>query len=384
MPRTNFKMKKYILFSLVISSLLIACQPEEETSLMKLEKERDAFVTQIDSINELLKVVEGQIAEKDTTKKPPLVDVMSLSAQSFNHYFKVQGNVEAEKSATLYPETQGLIRSIKVKEGQRVSAGQTLMVLDNEIVAKNIVEVETNLNLAKDIFERQERLWNQNIGSELQYLEAKNRKESLENTIATLRKQQSMAIVKAPFTGVVDQIYPKVGEMGSPMTPAMKIVNLSKLSAKADVSEKYLSKVKNGSLVTVSFGEGLDTIQGKVSRIGSSINPANRTFEITVDFIEKSEFLRPNLMAEIEINDFSVDEAIVVPSSYLLQDIEGNSFVYSVDNTQGKPIARKKVIETGMAYKGITHVRNGLSGSETIITEGARKLVDGKEIRLEE
>ena len=376
-------MKNHIILSIGAAILLASCQPTEETSLSKLKEKKTTFETQIDSINELLISVISEIALLDTVKKAPLVASTSIERSDFNHYFRVQGNVESDKNATLFPETQGLIKAIYVKEGQNVSKGQKLLALDNDIIANNIAEVETSLSLATDVFQRQERLWNQNIGSELQFLEAKNRKESLEKTIATLRKQQSMAVLRAPFSGVVDKIFPKVGEMGSPQSRAISVVNLNQLHTKADVSEKYLSKVKSKVPVTVYFGEGLDTISGVISNVGSSINPANRTFEIKVDFKEKSDFLRPNLMAEVEINDFKADSVIVLPSSYILQDIQGDSFVYRVEKKNGKTIAKKNILEPGLSYKGKTMILSGLTGAETLVTDGARKLVDGQEIRID-
>ena len=376
-------MKNHIILSIGAAILLASCQPTEETSLSKLKEKKTTFETQIDSINELLISVISEIALLDTVKKAPLVASTSIERSDFNHYFRVQGNVESDKNATLFPETQGLIKAIYVKEGQNVSKGQKLLALDNDIIANNIAEVETSLSLATDVFQRQERLWDQNIGSELQFLEAKNRKESLEKTIATLRKQRSMAVLRAPFSGVVDKIFPKVGEMGSPQSRAISVVNLNQLHTKADVSEKYLSKVKSKVPVTVYFGEGLDTISGVISNVGSSINPANRTFEIKVDFKEKSDFLRPNLMAEVEINDFKADSVIVLPSSYILQDIQGDSFVYRVEKKNGKTIAKKNILEPGLSYKGKTMILSGLTGAETLVTDGARKLVDGQEIRID-
>jgi membrane fusion protein (multidrug efflux system) len=375
-------MKNHTILSLSVALFLVACQPPEETSLEKLIEKKENFENSIDSINGLLIAINTEIGLLDTLKKSPLVASALVGRSEFNHYFKVQGNVESDKSATLFPETQGIVKAIYVKEGQQVSAGQNLLALDNDIIASNISEVETSLSLATEMFERQERLWNQNIGSEMQFIEAKSRKESMEKTIATLRKQQSMAVLKAPFSGVVDKIYPKIGEMGSPMSPAVSVVNLNELHAVADVSEKYLIKVKPNAPVRISFGEGMETLNGNIKNIGATINPANRTFEIKVGFAQKADFLRPNLMAEVEINDFKADSAIVIPSSNILQDIDGNSFVYCVMQEGSKHIAKKAIVNPGITYKGKTMILSGLNGGESIVTEGARKLVDGKEIRL--
>jgi membrane fusion protein (multidrug efflux system) len=377
-------MKNYIILSLSAAMFLVACQPAQvtETSLDKLVQKRDSIQGVLNEVAVELKIYEAKIAEQDTVKKAPLVASEVVGRSEFNHYFKVQGNVESDKSATLFPETQGIVKAIYVKEGQKVSAGQRLLALDNDIIASNISEVETSLSLATEMFERQERLWNQNIGSEMQFIEAKSRKESMEKTIATLRKQQSMAVLKAPFSGVVDKIYPKIGEMGSPMSPAVSVVNLNELHAVADVSEKYLIKVKPNAPVRISFGEGMETLNGNIKNIGATINSANRTFEIKVGFAHKADFLRPNLMAEVEINDFKADSAIVIPSSNILQDIDGKSFVYCIMQEGTKHIVRKTIVDPGITYRGKTMILSGLNGGESIVTEGARKLVDGKEIRL--
>jgi len=366
--------------------MLTACQPAEKevisSDLTELEARRDSISGLIAELTASLKTVEEKIALKDTTRKAPLVSSLEINKTTFNHYFKVQGNVESDKNATLYPEAQGLIKAIYVKEGQSVSRGQKLLSIDNDIIETQISGIETQLALATDVFERTERLWNQNIGSELQYLESKNRVESLEKNIATLRKQQSMATLRAPFSGVVDKVYPKVGEMGSPMSPAINVVNLSRLHAKANVSEKYLDKVKKNMPVQVTFGQGLDTVSGVISNLGRSINPANRTFEIKVDFKEKSDFLRPNLMAEVKVNDFKAESAVVIPASYVLQDIDENFFVYRIITKEGKKTAVKTLVKPGLTYDNNTMIISGLSAGDLIVSEGARKLVDGKEIRL--
>jgi len=378
-------MKKLIIFSLSVA-ILASCQPTQKevvnSTLTELQGQKKSISTIIDSLTSELKSIEEKIALQDTTKKAPLVSTLELAKSEFNHYFKVQGNVETDKNATLYPETPGLIKAIHVREGQRVSKGQKLLSIDAGLVATQISAAETQLALATDVFERTERLWKQNIGSELQFLESKNNVEALENNIATLRKQQSMATLRAPFSGVVEEVYQKVGEMGNPMVPAIKVINLSKLYTKADVSEKYLNKVKKNMTVQVTFGDGLDTVSGVISNLGSSVNPANRTFEIKVDFKEKSEFLRPNLMAEVTVNDFKAEDAIVIPASHVLQDIDGNYFVYRVMEKKGKTLAVKTIVEPGLSYGDETMILSGLSSGETIVTEGARKLVDGKEIRL--
>lgn len=332
--------------------------------------------------SELLAGLDAKLIEIDTTRRTPIVTPAVVTERIFKDYFRIQGNLEAAQNAMVFPELNGLIKSISVKEGQRVSKGQTLMTLDTELVRKQIAEVETSLTLAQDLHTRQKALWDQNIGSEVQYLEAKNRKESLENTLSTLKQQQSMGTVTAPFAGTVDEILPKVGEMASPGFPVARVVNLGELYVEADVSEKHFGKIDIGRevLVNVQGIEGAQEIAAKVSRVGSYIKPDNRTFRIRVDFDQKRTDLIPNLVTELMINDFSsADSVAVLPTEMVLENALGEPYVWILEDAQ-RPDRMKvvrRILVTGPTYHGHTMIAEGLKAGDQIVDRGVRKVKHG-------
>ena len=269
-----------------------------------------------------------------------------------------------------------------VEVGQKVNVGQTLVILDTEIIQKNIDEVKTAYDLVKTLFEKQEKLWQQKIGSEMQYLEAKNRKESLDQKLETLNAQLDKALIKAPFSGIIDEIFPKEGEMANPMFPVLRMVNLDRVYIVSDVSEDYLGKVKVGSFVRAEFPSLETSFKAKINRIGSYINAKNRTFKVYVDLNNKDNILKPNLLSVLNIRDFEQDSAVVVPSNIIQQDASGADFLFIIEKNSETLKAKKIVVKTGKLYKGETMIKNGLKGDEEIIIKGARSIKGGQEIKI--
>ena len=314
------------------------------------------------------------VAENNT-----IITAMRLARTDFSHYFTVQGLVEADQNAQLFPEAAGKILSISVKEGDNVSKGQTLMTIDSKIVTNQINELKSRLQLAKLIYEKQESLWSQEIGSEIQYLEAKNNYESLENNLETLEAQKSLYVICAPFSGVVDEINPKVGEMANPAMPAFRLINMKSVYVKADVTEGYLGKINAGDAVVASFPSMGHEVETKIGRIGNFINPNNRTFKITLDLPNSDNMLRPNLLAEISIRDYASDSTVVIPTALIQMTSTGQEFVYIVD----AGIAKKVEINTGMTYENNIEVLEGLTGTEMLIERGARSVKDGDKVTIQ-
>lgn len=363
-----------------VSILLVACGPK--TPLEELKKQKETILSEIDTKKSELDSINSLIEEM----YPDSIDLLTVSAftvpeKTFDHYFIVQGNVETDNSVMIHPETQGLVSKILVKEGQQVNKGQTLMILDTSILRKNIQEVETSYELARDIFERQERLWEQNIGSEIQYLEAKNRKESLEATLSTLKTQVGKGAVRSPFTGIVDEIFPRVGEMGSPAQPAVRVVSLDKMYVTSQVSENYSTSVTKDMKVRVIV-PGTDTITSTIERVGQFINPENRTFEVLVN-LDNQSTLKPNMFAALEINDIHIDSAIVVPSSMIQQDAKNREFLYTLIQEGSTLKVSKSLIETGPSYGPETVVLSGLKKGDLVVSKGSRKVIDGQVVELE-
>ena len=305
-----------------------------------------------------------------------------LNFGEFNHFLLISGNVDAEKHVFVSPEINGQVEKIYVSEGEKVKKGTLLVSLNTKVIMSNIAEVKTGLELAQKVYNKQYELWEQNIGSEIDYLNAKNAKESAENRLKTLRTQLEMARIRAPFTGIIEKISGKEGEMASPGMPILEIVNLSEMKIYADVSEKYLANIIEGDTTIVSF-PSLPAIEIEVPvyRVGNVIDRNSRTFTIELKIKNPNNQLKPNLMARVMLNDFSSDSALVVPSGIIKKDIQG-SYLYVVDNTGEKLVAQKAYINTGLSYKDKTMITGGIEEGDKIIIAGYTEVSDGVKINI--
>ena len=280
-------------------------------------------------------------------------------------------------------ETPGLIEKIYVVEGEFVRRGQTLIKLNNDLLLKSFEELKTNYELAATMYERQSNLWDQKIGTEVQYLEAKNRKEALENQIETMRSQIDKTYIKAPFTGTIDELDAKLGQYAQPTIPLIRLVSLDDMYIKADVSEAYIGTIKKGEPTTVSFASLNEEFETTISSIGQVINPNNRTFTIEVKVPDLTYPLKPNLVAVVKIKDFEADDAVVIPNNLIQKDNRGD-YVYIVTKNSENPVARKIPVERGKTYQNQTMITNGLSGGEELINEGFRDVSDGMNVKIVE
>ncbi|MCH2197240.1 MAG: efflux RND transporter periplasmic adaptor subunit [Flavobacteriales bacterium] len=370
-----------ILSIFTLTAFLASCGGEAvDQDLKALTEKRDSIKTEIATMTEELMELETQIAKMDDDFTLLQVTAIEASISTFDHYFTVQGTIETDMNAQVFPESQGMITSIKVSEGQQVSKGQTILTLDTELIRKNIAEVETQYELAVEIYDRQKRLWEQNIGSEVQYLEAKTNKERLEGTLATLNKQVSMGTVRAPFSGVIDQIGPKIGEMASPAFPVARIVSLDKMYVTADVSEYYVNSVEEGMNIDVIL-PGIDTLDAAIDRVGRFIKPENRTFEVSAE-LENSPSLRPNMFCALRVNDAHYDSTMVIQSSMVQQDVSGKDFIYLLTREGNKYSVKKQPITTAESFGNEVRVSAGLKPGDLIVDKGARRVIDGQEVEL--
>jgi len=299
---------------------------------------------------------------------------------SFNHYIEVSGAAEAINAAYISPEINGQVKEIYVKEGEKVTKGQVLLKINSSIIESSIKELETALELAKTVYEKQKQLWDKNIGSEIDYLQAKNSKESLESKLETLDAQADMAIIKAPIDGIIDDVFIKEGELAIPGMLAIQLVNLESLYIKDDVSEAYLTKVKKGDMVQLEFPSypGLN-MEVPVHRIGNVVKSANRTFVVQLKIKNPDATIKPNVLAKIKINDYSVDDALLLPSLIIKQDLTG-SYVYMLNSENNQ--ARKVYIETGISYKDQTMITHGINSGDQVIIKGFNQVSDGTLVRM--
>jgi RND family efflux transporter MFP subunit len=312
------------------------------------------------------------------------VNVETIKPASFKHFIKVSGNVEPVNYAFISPESPGQIKQILVSEGSTVKKGQTLIIQNTSVIDGQILQVKSQLNLAKLTFEKQNELWNnKHVGSEIQFLNAKTQKEALENQLKTLQSQRAMAIIRAPFSGIVDRINKKVGELASPGMQLIELVNLRKMKIKADVSEHLLPVIHKGDSVIISFPTYNNfMLKAPIYRTGNIINPANRTFTIELRVNNKNSMLKPFMISSLEIIDFAIDQAITVPSIIVKKDFD-KEFVFITSKTDSNLVATKVYIETGRSYQERTVVTSGLKAGEQVIVNGYNKVSTGVAIDIQ-
>jgi len=368
-------MKTYIIPIFSLLFLISSCKEKAEvsTNIQTLQTQKIDLKKQIDSLSSELKELEIQLAKLDTSKKYALVTTRPVEAKNFKHYVNIQGVVKADKNIELKPELGGTVKAIYVKEGSFITAGQTIMQLDDSTIQNSISELNTQLNLAKTTFERQQRLWDQKIGSEMQYLQAKAQKEGLENNLNSLYTQSRKMKVKAPFSGIVDEIFPKKGELTSPQMPIARLMNLDKVYIEADLTERYLPIVNQGSEVILNFPSIHKEINSKISQISNYINPDNRSFKVKINISNSDKKIKPNLLADLKIVDFDKD-GIIIPSTLVQQDQNGNDFVYVIETRNNEQKAIKKLLTIEKEYNNEVFVAEGLSKNDILIDQGARMI----------
>jgi len=369
---------KYSLAVIVIS--LAGCQIDELAEKKKLLAEKSSELTDLQVEIEQL---EADIMELDSTFKDGagaiLISMIDIKPSYFEHKIEIRGEVASRKNVTVSAETMGRVLAVNVKEGATVRAGQTLLRLDAEILENNIAELETSLDLATTVYEKQGRLWDKQIGTEVQYLQAKNNKESLERRLATARSQRNQAYVKAPFSGVVDLVNIKQGEMAAAGMPLLRIVNMSEMHIVADVPERYLSGVKSGDSVEVFFPSIGRELASKVSAVGQVINPLNRTFTVEVDLPTNEKDYKPNMIAVLKVRDYESPQALIVPSGIIQKDNIGD-YLYKVTENKNALEAYKVHVTLGKTYAGTTEITEGLASGDRLVNEGYREVTDGVKV----
>jgi RND family efflux transporter MFP subunit len=308
------------------------------------------------------------------------VTALEVVAGPFAHDFSVQGNVETEQNAQITSTFSGSIERIVVREGERVSKGAPLMYISTDVLKRSEAELQVQLDLATDMLRRQEKLWQSKIGSEVDLVTARSRKEGLERSMATLREQLAQAVVRAPFSGVVDRIFIKQGELAAPGVPLGRIVNLGGLFVRASVSDQAAPLVKAGTPARIVVA-GMDTVSTKVGRVGQFINPANRSVDITLPLPSGTSLL-PNMFVSVLVTDFSVASAVTVPASLVQQDVEGADFVWVLEGEGETAVVQKRYVELGLSSGDRMLVERGLAVGERVVEKGAGRVVEGQTVRI--
>lgn len=356
---------------------LAACGGEPKTEQEKKKEELNKLKKERAATDAKIAVLEAEIGgEVGRVRQVVLTPVTS---GTFTHYLDVQGSIKAENNVSVTPKTGGTLTRVLINEGASVSAGQVIAEIDNSLIMKGIAQVKTGLNLAKDVYERQEALWKQNIGTEVGYLQAKANYESMNDQLAQLNEQLSQTKVKSPISGTVDLVMVKVGDAVAPGVPVARVVNASQLKATAQIAESYAGRVKQGTRVKIYMPDLKREESATVQFASTSIDPSNRTFTIEANLPSRADY-RPNMVAVLKIQDAQVPNAISIPVSTVSTTEEG-SFVYVAETKKGKLVAGRRKIETGLTYGGNVEVTSGLTPEDRVVTVGFQDLNEGDEIQ---
>lgn len=376
-------MTKKIAQFVLISVLAVSCGKKEDNSLEGKKAKLEKWKSEVAALSDSVRNLERQIAQLDPNAKSEVkvkpVTISPIERSTFKHFVSVQGSLEAEENVMVSAKMPGLITAVLVKEGDFVKQGQLLATLDDEIIRKSIDEVKTSLDLVNTLFEKQKALWDQKIGTETQFLNLKNQKESLENKLVTLNSQKSQAKVLAPFSGVVDNIISKPGTMASPGVPILQLVNTTDLKVVAKVPDSYVSMIKNGDFVQVEFPDLGKTIDARVTNVARIVDPMSRTFKVEVNMPAISPDFKPNLLAVIRINDKTEINSIVVDEN-IIQQTEDGKIVFVATGEAGNQKSVSRKVATGLSYNGKVQIISGLETGEKLITTGYQDLVNDQPI----
>lgn len=358
-------------------ALLGGCSDQPET-LKEKKAKLQALQEQQEAHQEKIKKLKADIKANDTTSKGQdfqLVSLDSVNTGTFKHYVKLRGKAKTDNNVAVSPKRSGRINRIYCEEGDQVKKGEKLVQLDRETIQRNIDQIKTNLAHARNLFKRQKNLWEQEIGSEVKYLNAKNRVENLEKELSTAKSRLANTSITAPINGKVDAIFMNPGEMANPASPLLRIVNLINMEVTASPAERYLDDIKPGDSVKIEFPNlGIKRTR-PVSHVSSYIDPDTRTFELTIKIENQERLLRPNVLATIRFADYTNQSCVIIPTK-LLQSSNGENYVFTAKKQDGDYRAYKTSIKTGRSYQGMTEVLKGLTPSHLLITDGFRSVSD--------
>lgn len=391
----NIKLMKKIIYTAIFALLLISCGGSEENSVedviesnnlqeiqakkVQLSEQQSALASKIDQLN-------AAIIRLDPNQNYPLVKTQPVQDTLFNHYTEVQGDVATKENIVIYPEYSGVLTRVYVKEGDRVNKGQILAKIDEGGLGSQVAQLESRASLAKTTFERQKRLWEQNIGSEIQYLEAQTNFEAAQNAVNQLKSQLGKTTVRAPFSGVIDEVISDEGQVVNPgQNELFRLVNLDNMYVQASVPENYLNRIQKGTSVIVEIGAIGKTFEGEIRQVGNFINPNNRTFQVEVAIPNENGMVKPNLIATVKLNDYSSENAVIIPENALQMNSSGESLVYLlVPTSDSTGTAQKVVVETGYTSGNAVEVTKGLKPGDQLIVQGAKSLRDQQKVRIQE
>ncbi len=359
---------------LALAVLAVSCgkSPDKNAQLAELKKQYTEIGNQIKTIEAELQAAGGQVKAKLTP-----VSTTVAKTEAFNHYLEVQGKVDGEDNIAVSAQMPAVVTAVFVKEGDAVKKGQVLAQLDNSVMQQQLASTQQQLDFATNMYNKQKALWDQQIGSEVQYLTSKNNKENLERAMATLKDQIELTKIKSPITGSVEEVNLKVGQMAQPGLPALRVVNFSNVKVVAEIAEAYASKVKPGNNVVIFFPDFNSEIASTIRFTSKYINPVNRTFQCEVRLGPSDVEYRANMMAVVKINDYNNETAFTVPIT-LIRESQSGKYIFVAKDENGQLVARRQMVTVGMTYNGLAEITQGIQNGDQIITSGFSGLLDGE------
>ena len=381
-------MKKTIILFLFFS--VVSCENNitlqsvlESNDIEQIKLKRKEIAASKEKISNQLQIIDDKLDELNTNPQLPIVEIIEVSPVKFDHYIQVQGSVKSDELINIFPELSGIIKNIYVKSGDIVKKGQPLLKIDDGGLKEQLSQLEIGFELTKTTFERQKRLWNQNIGSEIKFLETKSMYEAQKQGVNQLKKQIKKTLIEAPFSGTIDNVLAKKGEVVYPgKSNLMMLLNLDNLYVESNVPEKYIALINSGNKAFVHFPLLDKTILTKVRQSGNYINPINRTFKIELDIEKNNLDIKPNLNSKVSINDYSNEEALMINQNIISIDSNNEEYVYKVYTKDNKTYVAKTLINTGKNDGVNIEVLSGLTPNDKVVSEGIRKLIDNSRVKI--
>jgi RND family efflux transporter MFP subunit len=363
---------------LVIFTIASCSSSNKQDQLNALKKKHDI-------LSEQIKLLEKEITASDTSavaeSNSRKVAVTEMKPETFNHFIEVQGKLDGEENLGVSAKAPGTVETVFVRMGDKVSKGQILAKLDDAILQQTLKQMTDNLTFVNELYEKQSKLWEQKIGSEVQYLSAKNNKESLENSIKTIQDQINMMRIVSPINGTVEDVAIKIGQSVGPGLPIFRVVNFSTMKVVADIAEAYSSRISVGDEVIVQFPDLKKEIVAQISSASKYIGAQNRTFQIEVRMKPELNNFKANMISILKINDYRAENAIMIPIN-LIQNDKGGSYVYVAEKGGPSLVAKKHEVKAGQTYNGIVEITEGLNAGDLLISAGQLDLQDGEKVRL--
>lgn len=377
---------KQSVLAITILSLLFACQPEDKVTGKK--EELNQLKSDYHELKLKIASLEEEIAKEDpdfakANRKTTLVTTVPVRQGTFTHMVEVSGSVTSKRNVVLSAENIGNIVRVNVVEGDFVRQGHLIASQDASVLQKQLSQLETQYELAESLFKKQSNLWEKKIGTEVQYLQSKNDKESLEQQIANVKTQISKSYIKAPFDGTIERVFVNDGEMVMSGNPVAQIVNHSSMFVSADVSESYVGTFEKGDVAVIEFPSIQKSVEAKITAVGQVIDLQNRTFKVEIRLPNMDFKVKPNMVAVVKIKDFEKENAAVVPVNLIQQDMTGE-YIFVVEKNGDNLLAKKAHIERGKTYKNETLVLSGLNGYNEVIKDGFKEVIDGSPVRIVE